>query len=95
MDFSFSNNLQPYAAQTAAAASTSNTFSHLSPLHAKIMKIVQKSDSTNEGTVVYTIIGALRNESTEQQIRDALDWLCTEGHLYQTVDDDHYKTVEV
>jgi len=93
MEFGF-NNFQPYAAQNAAAASTSNTFSHLSPLHAKIMRIVQKSDASAEGTVIFTIVGALRNEAPEDKVREAMEWLVTEGHVYQTIDDDHYKSTE-
>merc|ERR1712244_40326 len=42
------------------------------------------------GCNVESVFAALSNEDVNE-IRAAIDELCNDGHIYSTIDDDHYK----
>ena len=50
------------------------------------------TDTTQYGAQVSRLIELLTTNGkyTEAQIRQAIDGLATEGHIYSTVDEDHY-----
>ncbi|GLE11272.1 hypothetical protein PINS_up023638 [Pythium insidiosum] len=37
------------------------------------------------------IFGQLRGASLQTQLRDALNYLTSEGHVYSTIDENHFK----
>jgi len=49
---------------------------------------------TDEGASVQQVIGALTGSLSEPKIREIIDWLSEEGHIYSTIDEDHYRTVQ-
>ncbi|XP_064626156.1 replication protein A 32 kDa subunit-like isoform X2 [Lineus longissimus] len=64
----------------------------LTPIQQQVqLKIA--STISDQGISVQTICEQLRGV-TEAQIRKAIDFLSSEGHIYSTVDDDHYKTTD-
>ena len=62
----------------------------LTPVQAAVLGVFE-SDSTEIGTSTATVIHMLPKFSP-QQIREAIEFLNSEGHIYTTTDDDHYKT---
>merc|ERR1712070_110582 len=44
------------------------------------------------GASVSTIAGALSGKMSETKIRDTIEWLSNEGHVYSTIDDDHFRS---
>lgn len=56
------------------------------------MMAVRRSPDTNEGVNVHTLVAVLRGQGVnEGEVREAVEMLVMEGHLYSTVDDDHVK----
>lgn len=53
---------------------------------------IWKSDATEYGAPVARGIQLLTSSGqyTEGQVRQAIDALATEGHIYSTIDDSHY-----
>ncbi|KAJ1675535.1 hypothetical protein EV182_001080, partial [Spiromyces aspiralis] len=49
-------------------------------------------DDNPEGIHVGGIQRELGAKFSPQQIKDAIEWLTVEGHLYTTIDDDHVKS---
>ena len=41
----------------------------------------------------HTLIGSLRQYNSAA-IRGAIEWLSDEGHIYSTIDDDHFKALD-
>lgn len=39
------------------------------------------------------VAGRLGSHS-EADVREAMEWLAAEGHIYQTIDEEHYKTTD-
>lgn len=64
--------------------------SMFTPLQNEIMKLAQQCGSDPEGADMGSVLFRLRGMSTEADIRSAVDWLISEGHLYNTSDDDHF-----
>eukprot|EP00472_Partenskyella_glossopodia_P009511 CAMPEP_0197520616 /NCGR_PEP_ID=MMETSP1318-20131121/5965_1 /TAXON_ID=552666 /ORGANISM="Partenskyella glossopodia, Strain RCC365" /LENGTH=257 /DNA_ID=CAMNT_0043072281 /DNA_START=44 /DNA_END=817 /DNA_ORIENTATION=+ len=58
---------------------------------ADVLKIFEThSKGSEQGTSISEVCSKLPNYSP-QQIRDAVDFLSGEGHLYSTIDEEHYK----
>lgn len=47
--------------------------------------------TAEQGISIQELKNRNRNMS-EQQLRNCLEWLSNEGHIYSTIDDDHYKS---
>ncbi|KAL7685305.1 putative replication factor A protein [Plasmopara halstedii] len=47
--------------------------------------------SSNCGLKIDQIYTNLKSQITEQQLRSALNYLMNEGHVYSTIDEDHFK----
>ena len=72
------------------------------PMYDKVLVFIKKDDS-EAGLDVHTDFGPLGREFFTFEsflrflvpyadIREACTWLNEEGHIYSTIDDDHYKT---
>jgi replication factor A2 len=46
------------------------------------------------GISVTELVDQLRSRMSESAVRNALDFLCSEGHIYSTIDDDHFCSTE-
>ena len=67
----------------------------LTPLQNRIYQHVKQCSDTNEGMSITYLVRQLAPEGfAETQIRDNVEWLISEGHLYSTIDDDHCKTTD-
>lgn len=53
-----------------------------------------KSCQSEHGVKVETVVEQLPGRS-EQQVRQVIDFLSAEGHIYSTIDDDHYRTTDM
>lgn len=63
------------------------------PLQTAIMTAIRGSHS-DQGMSVLDLVSAMRGRYTEPQIRKAMEYLSQEGHLYSTIDDDHFCTTD-
>lgn len=64
------------------------------PIQNSVLEAIKGSDS-EAGISVDEIESALKGRNYGQdKIREAIDWLSNEGHVYSTIDDDHYKSTD-
>ena len=65
----------------------------LQPLYATVLEVVQRaSANSNEGASISFICEQMNcYDVTEEQVRDAIQYLSSEGHLYPTFDEEHFK----
>lgn len=59
----------------------------------KVLKAIQNTASEN-GAHSNDLVEQLKGVGTRAQILGAVEALCGEGHIYTTVDDDHYRTTD-
>ncbi|XP_041359502.1 replication protein A 32 kDa subunit-like [Gigantopelta aegis] len=71
---------------------TGGTIPGLSPLQSQLQLII-KNNPSDTGASIHDICKELRNISGKE-IRDAVEFLSSEGHIYSTIDDDHYKATD-
>ena len=45
-------------------------------------------------TKSYTAVLKVRTKMSKQEMDAALDYLSSEGHIYSTIDEDHFKTTD-
>lgn len=64
----------------------------LGKLHNQVHQII-KSSMNDEGCDISTIIRQLRGVP-ESSIRDVIDFLSAEGHIYSTIDETHFKATD-
>merc|ERR1711990_553999 len=85
------------ASSTATAASTSTgpaLVKGLSNVQNQVLKSIQSFSHKESGPSVTEIRGSLGHGISEVQIRDAIDYLSNEGHIYSTLDEDHYRATD-
>ena len=62
----------------------------------QVLAFFNQNDSNDDegtGLALDFVIGNLRAEGiSEKDVRAAVDFLANEGHLYSTIDDNHYKS---
>jgi len=64
----------------------------LTGLHSQISSMI-KSCKASEGVHLNEVVQAFPNIS-KQKLKEALEFLSTDGHVYSTVDDEHFKSTE-
>ncbi|PVD23604.1 hypothetical protein C0Q70_16876 [Pomacea canaliculata] len=70
---------------------SSNSYG-LSGLHQQIANVI-KNSSSQMGASIKEVAENLKGVP-EKAIREAIEFLSSEGHIYSTVDDDHFKTTD-
>nr|BAN20933.1 insect replication protein a [Riptortus pedestris] len=71
----------------------SNDFgSDIDPKHRRIFDVISRSMSEN-GMNISEIQGALPTKLPMDQIRNTLEYLVGEGHIFTTIDENHYKSI--
>merc|ERR1712157_207253 len=67
-------------------------FQGVSGLKGQVLQIIAHPQYGNSetGCNVETVFSSLSNQDVNA-IREAIDDLCNDGHIYSTIDDDHYK----
>jgi replication factor A2 len=56
------------------------------------MSFFLQTQGTTTGGSMFDLCQRLRGVANEDTVREQLEILVNEGHLYNTVDDDHFKT---
>lgn len=64
--------------------------SNFSPEQAAILDVLGNC-TTDRGVKIDQIFADLRGRVTEDQLRNALHYLTSEGHVYSTIDENHFK----
>jgi len=64
----------------------------LTGIHLQISSMV-KQNKSSEGVNVKDVCAYFKN-IPENKIREAMEFLSTEGHIYSTIDDEHFKTTD-
>ncbi|KAI8823532.1 uncharacterized protein EV422DRAFT_521334 [Fimicolochytrium jonesii] len=62
------------------------------PLQNQIIQFVRQYSNTQDGAPIMDIVQRMRGKAAEPEIRNAVNWLCSEGMFYSTTDEDHVKT---
>lgn len=57
------------------------------------VRVAIRNDMSSEGASVDAVCRQMRGVP-EKAIREAIDFLSSEGHIYSTIDDDHYKATD-
>jgi len=89
-----------YSYQAQGGAQTSNPYeaaqvdqsADLQPLYATVLEIVQRASNTAEGASISFIAEQMRTYGIDEaQVRGAIEYLTSEGHLFPTFDEEHFK----
>merc|ERR1711935_440474 len=67
----------------------------LSGVQSKVLAIIAENSLSEEGVGITTLCSQLGASVSEAEIRNAIDFLSSEGHLYSTIDEDHFKATSV
>ncbi|KAJ1847576.1 Replication factor A protein 2 [Coemansia sp. RSA 2703] len=65
--------------------------SNMNPLHSAIIEVV-KNNISPEGVSVANIGNSLAGRFQSSEVSSGIDWLVSEGHLYNTIDENHVLT---
>lgn len=65
--------------------------SDLSEIQKLVMNIIEQRGSGEMGCNFGDVKSELGSRFSEQQLRDSIEFLSSEGHLYSTIDEDHFK----
>jgi len=60
------------------------------PLQQQVQELV-KACPDSDGATVQWLLANLPPGTAEQKVRDAIAWLSTEGWVYTSVDDEHWR----
>lgn len=74
------------------AATGGDVDDSLTPEQQKVTAIIRGTTS-DEGISIMDIVGKLQGSMSEAAVRSAIESLNDDGHIYSTVDDDHYRSV--
>jgi len=75
----------------AAASNMGGGDSGLNDIQQSVMNIIEQHGTGEMGCQFGDVKSQLGARFTEQQLREAIDFLSNEGHLYSTIDEDHFK----
>lgn len=91
MDNNMGNNLSNSLMTASVSHSTASL--GLPDIQAKVLRAIQQCTAEN-GVHCEDLVEQLRGTSTKSQIISAVEALCGEGHIYTTIDDNHYRTTD-
>ena len=82
------------AAAAPAAAAAGFGATGLNPIQDDVLNIFNSPDAMNveAGLTAHDIIARSNNRYNKAQVDDAILYLVNEGHLYSTIDDQHFKS---
>lgn len=64
-------------------------------LHKNIMELSMTAPDNPQGVSVSEIAATLAGSYSEDEVREAIQFLSGEGHLYCTIDDEHFKCAQL
>ena len=53
-----------------------------------------KAGMDDAGVSVTIILEQVTGKFGEHEVKEAIEWLSSEGHVYSTIDDDHFKSTD-
>lgn len=59
-----------------------------------VLNAIKSSNDDESGISVNDILAQLQGKYKEEKVREVIDWLSSEGHVYSTIDDDHFKSTD-
>ncbi|KAJ2808701.1 Replication factor A protein 2 [Coemansia furcata] len=65
------------------------------PIQAAILDVIKVSPPDSEGLEISVIQQRLTGRFQSNQIMDTVEWLIAEGHLYNTIDDNHVQSTSM
>jgi len=77
----------------AVSMETGGQIAGLSPLQSQV-QIIIRSDQSEGGCSIDDICQQLRSVAPKA-IRDAIEFLSSEGHIYSTIDEEHYQATDI
>jgi replication factor A2 len=70
--------------------------SGMSPVQQKVVQFFSANDTDDDdgtGLAVSRVVAGLQGQGvSEADVKDAIEFLANEGHLYSTIDDEHFKS---
>ena len=78
-------------ASSASAMSTGSTFSN--PKHDSTFKMIS-SCTREEGIGRDELLQSLKGKLSKSDLDDAIEFLSGDGHIYSTIDEDHFRTTD-
>lgn len=78
--------------QTGGSFTDNGAVSGLTSIQSQVHLAI-RNNPTAEGASVDSVCKQIRGVP-EKAIRDAIEFLSSEGHIYSTIDDDHYKATD-
>lgn len=63
----------------------------LDVLQTRVVQVYRNASHLPDGLATRDVVQELRAYASEMEIRQAIEFLQTEGHLYSTFDDEHYR----
>jgi len=95
------NTKGPLPSSTVSTVPNTHSYSHTPMVpsvasdqlkfHKDVFQVIKNYSVNERGTSIHQICAALRDHS-EEEIRKAVEFLTNEGHLYSTINEDHFKT---
>ncbi len=73
------------SATTAASVSAGDA-------HTIVLQVFNEYNHLDEGLSTSAVVNHLRGRLNESDVRRVVDELSSEGHLYSTIDDEHFKS---
>ncbi|KAL5038297.1 Replication factor A protein 2 [Batrachochytrium dendrobatidis] len=80
-----------YGQQSNSGYGQSND-SMFTPIQSEILNFAREHQASVEGMAIKDLIFRMRGRASESQIREEVQFLSNEGHIYSTLDDDHFKS---
>lgn len=83
----------PLASSSSATSNTANGITGLSAFQSMVYTIIQAT-TAETGMEKSQIYNSVRGKMSPRDVDAALEFLCSEGHIYSTVDEDHFKSTD-
>ncbi|GAB5587641.1 Replication factor A protein 2 [Umbelopsis nana] len=63
-------------------------------IHGDVIDVINQFKHLDQGAEINQVVTRLQGKYSESQVRESLDFLQNEGHLYATIDEFHVKSAE-
>lgn len=86
-----------YAGDSSAATNGGAAVKGLTPIQNQVLAFIRQNSALESGAgpSIEFILRAHKGSFSEKQVRDATEYLSNEGHVYSTVDDEHFNATDI
>ncbi|KAJ2643508.1 Replication factor A protein 2, partial [Coemansia sp. RSA 1694] len=67
----------------------------LTPVQAAVLNVIKDTSTQSEGLAINVIQQKLAGQYNNSQVSNTVEWLISEGHLYNTIDDNHVQSTHM